>query len=150
MMSLEKAGKIQALKSAASTYLEADIQVSDDLSEEGQNLMRASLNHPEITRIIKQIGGTELLNRSVSCCFIEKNKRLGEGTGLSIEIGLPIRLNTSTDKETELGLEATIKIEVCSSDHPTCSGGVWGMQVSVQACNYEGWPTFAHFETLTL
>ena len=135
-----------AIKAAAAAYINANVETfANDFSEAGEALMEAVLLHPDVQRILKRLGAH---TDSVSACFISKNKRIGDGKGISIEIGIPICLNHTQGGETERGLEATVEVEVCSPDHPYYPEEIWLMHVSVRTADMETWPEFHHFETV--
>ncbi len=115
-------------------------------SEAGEDLMEAALKHPDVARMLRRVG---VYADSPAWCRIERNKRLGDGKGLRVEVGVPITLNREyPDGDTQLGLMAEVELEICGPGHPYYPGEVWTCQVSMKTWDMETWPVFESFEVI--
>ena len=135
------------IKAMAVKYLFANPEHgASTFSEAGEDLMEATLKHPDVARMLERIG---VYADSPAWCRIERNRRMGTGKGLRVEIGMPICCNHHyPDGDTQLGLMAEVEIEICAPDHPHYPGEVWHVQVSMSTWDMDDWPVFEHFEAV--
>lgn len=113
----------------------------NSLSEEGENLVEAVLKHEEVERVLTRLRASV---ENLSFVRIERNRRLGAGLGLRVEVEIPIELNQGAQQ----GLVATITMEVCAPDHPYYPGEVWGIRTMVETSDMENWPQFSCWEVI--
>lgn len=113
----------------------------NSLSEEGENLVQAVLRLGEVERMLDRLNCNKA---DLSFVRIERNRRLGSGLGLRVELSIPLEINQGEEE----GLVATVVVEVCAPTHPYYPGQVWGIRTEIRSSDMEHWPTFDSWEVV--
>lgn len=135
------------VEQAAALYFQNNpTPFSNFLSEEGEDLVQAVLKHEKVERVLDRLN---LDRREITSVRIERNRRMGDGLGLRVEVEIPIELNQSfTDGDTLLGLMATVTMEICNPNHPYYAMEIWHIQTCVESSDMEDWPRFNSWEVV--
>lgn len=129
------------LKAAAEQYFHNNpAPYQNFLSKEGEELVAAVLRHGDVERMLRRLNGKE----GPSFVRIERNRRLGDGLGLRVEVTIPLEINQNHEE----GLEAIVIVEVCSPDHPYYPGEVWSVRTEIRSSDMEHWPEFESWEVV--